>query len=80
MILAYPSKLCEVASGLSDSVNPRACSHQLLCPRGSPGKIRGVGRHAHLQGFFWIQGLNPRLFRLQHWQVGSLPSAPPVNP
>ena len=30
-----------------------------------------------LQGIFLIQGLNPGLLCLMHWQVGSLPLAPP---
>ena len=31
-------------------------------------------------GIFPIQGLNPSLLRLLHWQVGSLPLAPPGKP
>ena len=46
----------------------------------SPGKNTGVGCHAILQGIFPTQGLNPRLLRLLHWQVGSLPLAPPGKP
>ena len=33
-----------------------------------------------LQGIFLIQGLNPGLLCLMHWQVGSLPLAPPGKP
>ena len=33
-----------------------------------------------LQGIFLIQGLNPGLLCLLHWQVGSLPLAPPGKP
>ena len=36
-----------------------------------------MGCHALLQGLFPTQGLNPHLL---HWQVGSLPIAPPGNP
>ena len=36
-----------------------------------------MGRHALLQGIFLTQGLNPHLVLLLHWQVGSLPLAPP---
>ena len=42
----------------------------------SPGKNIGVGCHALLRGIFLTQGSNPRLLRLLHWQVGSLPLAP----
>ena len=37
----------------------------------------GVGCHALLQGFFPTQGSNLHLLSLLHWQVGSLPPAPP---
>ena len=40
----------------------------------------GVGCHAFLQGIFPTQGSNPRLLRLLHWQVGSLPPVPPGKP
>ena len=40
------------------------------------GKSTGVSCHFLLQGIFSTQGLNPYLFRLLHWQVGSLPLAP----
>ena len=43
----------------------------------SPGKNTGVGCHALLQGIFPTQGANPCLLCLLHWQVGSLPLAPP---
>ena len=43
----------------------------------SPGKNTGVGCHALLQGIFSTQGSNPHLL---HWQVGSLPPAPPGKP
>ena len=36
-----------------------------------------MGCHVLLQGIFPSQGLNPRLFRLLHWQAGSLPLEPP---
>ena len=45
----------------------------LLCPRDSPGKNPGVGRHFLLQGIFSPQGSNPHLLHLLHWQVDSLP-------
>ena len=40
-------------------------------------KNTGVGCHALLQGIFPTQGSNPHLLCLLHWQVGSLPLAPP---
>ena len=40
----------------------------------------GVGCHALLQGIFPTQGSNPSLLHLLHWQVGSLPLAPPEEP
>ena len=39
-----------------------------------------MGRHFLLQGIFPTQGLNPQPRRLQHWQAGSLPLAPPGKP
>ena len=37
-----------------------------------------MGCHALLQGIFPTQGLNMCLLCFLHWQVGSLPLAPPV--
>ena len=48
-------------------------------PWDSPGKNTGVGCHFLLQGIFLIQGSNPSLLYLLHWQVGSLPLVPPGN-
>ena len=45
----------------------------------SPGKSTGVGCHALLQGIFPTQGSNLHLLHLLHWQVGSLPPAPPAS-
>ena len=53
---------------------------RLLCPWESPGKNTGVGCHAFLEGIFPTLGLNPRLLRLLHWQVGSLPLVPLGEP
>ena len=39
-----------------------------------------MGGHALLQGIFPTQGSNLCLFRLLHWQVGSLPLVPPGKP
>ena len=51
-----------------------------LGPWDSPGENTGAGCHALLQGIFPTQGSNPRLLCLLHWQVGSLPPAPPGMP
>ena len=46
----------------------------------SPSKNIGVGSCLFLQGIFLIQGSNPRLLSLLHWQTGSLPLVPPGKP
>ena len=48
---------------------------RLLCSWDSAGKNTGVGCHFLLQGIFLIQGSNPHLLCLSHWQAGSLPLA-----
>ena len=53
---------------------------RLLCPWDSPGKNTGVGCHALFQGISPIQGSNPRLLCLLHWQACSLPLTPPGKP
>ena len=45
----------------------------------SPGNNTGVGCYALLQGIFPTQGSNLHLLHLLHWQVGSLPPAPPAS-
>ena len=50
---------------------------RLLCPWDSPGKNMGVGCHALLQEVILTQGSKPLLLHLLHWQVSSLPLAPP---
>ena len=59
------------------SVTPWTAARSLLFQWDSPGKNIGAGCHALLQGIFLIQGSNPHLLPLLHWQVGSLPLAPP---
>ena len=49
----------------------------LLCPWDSPGKYNGVGCHFFSRGSSRPRDQNPHLFCLPHWQVGSLPLAPP---
>ena len=46
----------------------------------SPDKNTGVGGHFLLQRVFTTQGSNLCLLHLLHWQVGSLPLAPPREP
>ena len=52
----------------------------LLCPWDSPGKNTGVSCHFLLQVIFPTQGSNSHLLSLLHWQMGSLPLAPPRKP
>ena len=52
-------------------VIPGAVAHRLLVHEDFPGKNAGVGCHILLQEIFPTQGSN------LHWQVGSLPLAPP---
>ena len=68
---------CAKSSQLCPAVcDPIYCSP--LCPWDSPGKNTGVGCHVLLQGIFPTQGWNQRLLTFNlHWQVGSLPRAPP---
>ena len=64
-------------SVVSDSLRPYGRkSTRLLRLWDSSGKNTGVGCHVPLQGILQTQGLNLRLLRLLHWQVGSLPLAP----
>ena len=49
---------------------------RLLCPWDFPVKSTGVGCCALLQGIVSTQGWNPHFLHL-HWEVGSLPVAPP---
>ena len=67
-----------VSSVMSDSLQPHGpWSTRILCPWHSQGKNTGEGCHALLQGIFPTQGSNPRLLRLLHWQVSSLPLVSP---
>ena len=50
------------------------------CLCDSPGKNTGVGHHFLLRGFFPNQRSNPHLLCLLHWQMDSLPLAPPGKP
>ena len=68
---------------LSLQLYPTLCGPMDCSPPGSsvhgdsPGKNTEVSCHALLKGIFPTQGLNPCLLCLLHWQVGSLPLAPP---
>ena len=53
---------------------------RLLHPWGLSIKNAGVDCHVLLQGIFQTQGWNPSFLHLLHWQVGSLPLAPPGKP
>ena len=68
-------------SSVQLSVIPLTAACQApLCPWDSPGKNTGMSCHALLQGTSPIQGLNPHLLCLLHWQVDSLPLMPPRKP
>ena len=56
---------------------PWAVAYQAPFSWNFPGKNTRVGCHFLLQGIFLTQGLNPHLLCLLHWQVDSLPIAPP---
>ena len=61
--------------------DPRDCSPPGSSVHGdSPGKDTEVSGHVLLQGIFPTQGSNLCLLSLLHWQVGSLPLAPPGKP
>ena len=55
-------------------------AHQALLSLGFAGKNATVGYHALLQEIFPTQGSDLCLLNLLHWQVGSLPLAPPRKP
>ena len=67
-------------SGAWLCVTPRTVACQVPLPWDSPSKNTRVGYHFLLQGTFPTQGLNLCLLHLLHWQVGSLPLAPPGKP
>ena len=52
-------------------------STRLPCSWDYPGRNAGVGSYFLLQGIFLTQGSNSSLLSLLHWQVDSLPPAPP---
>ena len=58
------------------------CSVVQSCPIpwDFPGKNIAAGCHSLLLGIFPTQGLNMSLLSLLHWQVDSLPLAPPGKP
>ena len=55
-------------------------AHQTPLSMGFSKQEYWSGLHALLQGIFLTQGSNPHLLFLLHWQVGSLPLAPPEKP
>ena len=84
MVLGFPLRVLAQREGVGLK---RTCSvvidplwPQLLNPLHFPGKNTGVGCQFLLQGIFLIQGSSPHLLHLLHWQVGSLPLAPPGKP
>ena len=59
--------------------SPVTLAGQAPLSTGFSSKNTGVGWQALLQGIFRTYRLNPCLLCLLHWQVGSLPLAPPQN-
>ena len=59
---------------------PTLCINRLLCPWDFSGKNIGMGCHFLCQRIFPTQGSNSHLLCFLHWQVGSLPLAPPGKP
>ena len=55
-------------------------AHQAPLSMGFFSKNTGVDCHTLLQGILSTQGWNLHLLHLLHWQVGSLPLAPPGKP
>ena len=73
--------MCVLTQFVSDSLQPHGLQPiRLLCPWNFAGKNTWVGCHFLLQGIFPTQRLNSYLFSLLHWQVDSLPLAPPGKP
>ena len=76
----HPKKVC-ARTVKSDTLRPhRLQPTRLLCPWDCPGKKTGVGGHFLLQGISLTQGSNSCLLHILHWQVDSLPLAPPGKP
>ena len=75
--------LCVCVRALSYSVmsdflqRPGLQAVRFLCPWNFPGKNTGVGFHFLFQRVFSTQGSNLCLLHLLHWQMDSLPLAPP---
>ena len=68
-------------SVLSDSLQSHGLQPpRIFCPWNSSGKNTGVGCTFLLQGIFLIQGSNPSLLHLLHWQVSSLTLVLPGKP
>ena len=60
------------------SATPWTVARQAPLSMGFSSKNARVGYCALLHVIFPTQGLNPRLLGLLHWQVDSLPLAPPT--
>ena len=68
--------VCALCAVVSSSLHSMDCGSRLLCPWDFSDKNTGVSWYFLLQGIFPIQGSNPRLLCLLHWQAGSLPAEP----
>ena len=71
---SYGVGICVCAQSCLTLFDPMDCSPPGSSVHGMvPGRSTGVGCHALLQGIFLIQGSNPQLRWLLHWQADSLP-------
>ena len=75
------AQLCLTFCNSMDCSLPGSSAHVILLARILYWRnFTGVGCHSLLQGIFPTQGLNLCLLCLLHWQVDSLPLAPPQKP
>ena len=72
MLHAKSLQLCSTSCDPIDCSPPGPSVHE-----DSPGKNTGMGCLTLLQWIFLIQGSNLCILCLLHWQVDSLPQAPP---
>ena len=68
-IWAFPKLACSVVFEFGKCHGQRSLA--VYSPWDFPGENTGVGCHFLLQGIFLVQGSNPRLPHLLHWQADS---------
>ena len=77
-LLWAPAKSLQSCTTLHDPMD--VWPARLLSPWDSPDRDTGAGCHPLFQGIFPTQGLNQSFLHLLHWQMSSLPLAPPGKP